>query len=56
MAGWTQSEAAEMLYTMISIHNWEQLTIESGWSNEQYLSWMKILLRRTFINEAAVGT
>jgi len=50
-AKWTRSEATEMLYTMISIHNWEQLTIESGWSTAQYISRMKVLLRRTFVDE-----
>ena len=51
---WTCSEAVEMLMTMISIHNWEQLTIECGWSTTQYISWMKILLMRTFVDKTEV--
>ena len=47
---WTQKEATEMFWTIISIHNWEQLTIECGWSTDQYIDWMKELLKRTFID------
>lgn len=48
---WSQSEAIEMLWTMLSFHNWEQLTIECGWSTTQYIDWMKTLLKRTFIDK-----
>jgi len=48
-SGWSPQEATDMFMTMISINNWEQLTIESGWSTEQYVSSMKTLLKRTFI-------
>jgi len=47
---WTQEEATEMFLTIISIHNWEQLTIECGWSTDQYIDWMKVLLKRTFVD------
>ena len=46
---WSPGEAADMLWTMISIHNWEQLTIDYGWSTAQYITWMKTLLKRTFV-------
>lgn len=46
---WTQKEATEMFWTIISIQNWEQLTIERNWTNEQYIQRMKLLLERTFI-------
>jgi len=32
----TMEEASDMLWTMISVQVWEQLIIESGWSEEQY--------------------
>jgi AcrR family transcriptional regulator len=48
---WSRSEAIEMLWTMLSFHNWEQLTIECGWSTTQYIIWMKTLLKRTFIDK-----
>jgi len=46
---WSADDAIEILFTMISIHNWEQLTIDSGWSNEQYINKMKVLLKSTFV-------
>ncbi len=46
---WTQKEATEMFWTIISIQNWEQLTIECNWTNEQYIQRMKLLLKHTFI-------
>ncbi len=59
---WSQEEAIEMFWTMISIYNWEQLTIECGWSTTQYIERMKVLLKRTFVstpprrNKNAIGT
>ncbi len=47
---WSKEEAVEMFWTMISIHNWEQLTVECGWSTTQYIDRMKALLKLTFIN------
>ncbi len=49
-ADWSQKEAAEMLYAMMSVQNWEQLTIECGWSNDKYIRHMKTLLMRTLID------
>jgi AcrR family transcriptional regulator len=46
---WTPPKAAEMFYTMLAIHNWEQLTLERGWSTAQYIDWMKTLSRRAFV-------
>ena len=46
---WSQKEAIEMFWTMLSINNWEQLTIECGWSTIQYIDWMKTLLKRSFV-------
>lgn len=50
VAEWSSDEAVELFWTMISIHNWEQLTIECGWSADEYNRRMKTLLKRTFIN------
>ena len=52
---WSREEAIEMLWTMLSIHNWEQLTIECGWSTAQYKIRMKTLLRSTFVNTVERG-
>lgn len=50
-AEWSRKEAAEMFWTMLSINNWEQLTIECGWSMTQYVDWMKMLSKRTFVDQ-----
>jgi AcrR family transcriptional regulator len=52
--GWSGSDAVDMLWTMLSIHNWEQLTIDCGWSTPQYIAWMKILLIRSFVEDTTM--
>ena len=47
--GWSAKEATDMLMTMISIANWEQLTVEYSWSQEQYVRWIKTLLTQTLV-------
>ena len=47
---WSRDEAIDTLWTILSIHNWEQLTVECGWSTTQYINRMKILLRSTFVD------
>jgi len=34
---WSHQSASDFLYTLVSIYNWEQLTQECNWSQEQYL-------------------
>jgi len=46
---WSQHNAVELLWTTLSVYNWEQLTIECGWSVTQYVDWMTTLLKRTFV-------
>ena len=48
---WSLEEAVDMMWTMLSIRNWEQLTIECGWSTGQYVARMQKLLKRTFVRE-----
>lgn len=50
----SRKEAAEMFWTMLSISNWEQLTIQCGWSNAQYVDWIKMLSRRTFVDQTTI--
>lgn len=47
---WTVKTATDMLWTMLSIANWEQLTTSCGWSTKQYVDRMKRLARTTFVN------
>ncbi len=48
---WSQKEAVEMFYTMMSVQNWEQLTIECEWSTAKYISRMKTLLKSFLIDK-----
>ena len=50
-AGWSLDEAGEMLWTMLSIGNWENLTLERGWPVSLYVARMKALTRRAFVRE-----
>jgi AcrR family transcriptional regulator len=47
--GWSRDEAVDLMWTMLSIRNWEQLTIECGWSTKQYVSRMQKLLKRALV-------
>lgn len=47
---WSQKEAVEMFWTIISVNNWEQLTMECGWSTAQYIDRTKKVLMRTFVD------
>ncbi|MFW2440591.1 MAG: TetR/AcrR family transcriptional regulator [Arenicellales bacterium] len=49
---WTPERATDALWTMLLVPNWENLTIECGWSTQQYIRWMKSVARRTFIDES----
>ena len=47
--GWSVDEAGEMLWTMLSIGNWENLTLERGWPVRLYVTRMKELTKRAFV-------
>src|SRR5918993_3028026 len=46
---WSRDVAVDLMWTMLSIRNWESLTIECGWSTNQYVSRMRKLLKRTLM-------
>jgi AcrR family transcriptional regulator len=46
---WSRDVAVDLMWTMLSIRNWEQLTTECGWSTNQYVSRMQKLLKRTLV-------
>ena len=46
---WTPKIATDMLWTMLLVPNWENLTIECDWSTEEYVRWMKFVAERTFV-------
>lgn len=49
--GWSKDEAVEILWTMISINNWEQLTRECGWSNARYIEKITAILKTALIKK-----
>jgi AcrR family transcriptional regulator len=48
-ASWDKEEAGELLFAMLSIQNWEQLTLGCGWTQAGYVEGMKLMLRRTLL-------
>jgi AcrR family transcriptional regulator len=49
---WTPEAATDTLWTMLLVPNWENLTLECGWTTQQYVRWMKALAKRTFVEES----
>jgi AcrR family transcriptional regulator len=47
--GWELEQAASMMWSLLAISVWENLTIHQGWSNEQYVRQMQEVMRRTFV-------
>ncbi len=47
--GWSLDEATDLLWTMLSIRNWESLTIERGWATHRYVGRMQELTKRAFV-------
>ena len=47
--GWSLDEAGEMLWSLLSIGNWENLTLERGWPIGLYVDRMKEVTKRTFV-------
>lgn len=50
--GWAPDTAADFLWTLISIENWEHLTLERGWEQADYLARLKVVLIQTLTTEA----
>jgi AcrR family transcriptional regulator len=49
---WTSEVAAVFFWSMLSVRNWENLTIERGWTQTQYVERMQLALRRTLLKTA----
>lgn len=45
----TLKQATDILWTMLSVRNWEQLTIECGWSQKQYVETTKRIAQRSLV-------
>jgi AcrR family transcriptional regulator len=48
---WSVEEAADFLWATISIANWELLTIECGWTNEQFIARAQHVLNKTLLKD-----
>lgn len=48
---WTIAEAADFCWASISVAAWANLTIDRGWSQEQYVIQMKTALRRVLTQD-----
>lgn len=46
---WSVDEATDFVWGLLSITNWEDLTIERGWSKEQYISRMQMALKHALL-------
>jgi len=49
-AKWDIEEAGELLFAMLSIQNWEQLTLGCGWTLAGYVEGMTLMLKRTLMD------
>ncbi|MCX7065766.1 MAG: TetR/AcrR family transcriptional regulator [Proteobacteria bacterium] len=44
-------QATDLLWTLLSVRNWESLTIDCGWSQQKYAETLRLLARRLFVAE-----
>jgi AcrR family transcriptional regulator len=49
ISGLTTRQATDLLWTWLSVRNWEQLTDECGWSQKQYIRFLKASARRMLV-------
>lgn len=48
---WTVEEAVDLMWTMLSIENWEKLTKECSWTADEYVNKVKMVMKRLLIQE-----
>lgn len=53
---WSVDEGVEMLFTMLSIQSWEQLTIEFGWPQPKYLEHISKVAQNTFVAQSTMAS
>ena len=46
---WTGDRAVDLLWTMLSVRNWEQLTQDCGWTAEEFVDYSKRQAKRNFV-------
>ncbi|MBV1902744.1 MAG: TetR/AcrR family transcriptional regulator, partial [Marinosulfonomonas sp.] len=45
----TSKQATDILWTLLSVRNWEHLTGDCGWSQADYIKKIKLLARRVLL-------
>ena len=50
-AGWTEDEAADFMWALLSVHTYEYLVVESGWTIEQFVSHLQMVLRSAIVKK-----
>ena len=48
---WNPDQAADAVWSMTSVSVWENLTIERGWSKDEYMNRMKAILKKILVRE-----
>jgi len=48
---WDPDQAADAVWAMMSISVWENLTVERGWSKDEYINRMKAILKKMLVKE-----
>ena len=51
VADLTEKQATDLLWTWLSIRNWEHLTRACGWSQQQYIRFLKSSARRMLLSD-----
>lgn len=46
---WTGEKATDLLWTMLSVRNWEMLTQECGWTTAEFVERLQRQARRSFV-------
>jgi len=42
-------DASDILWTLLSVYNWEQLTIECGWAQEKYVDYVLNIAKQVMV-------
>jgi AcrR family transcriptional regulator len=50
-AEWDLEKATDLLWTLLSVRNWEQLTQECGWSTSEYIAQLQAVTKRIFVQK-----
>lgn len=51
-SNYSTKQAIDILWTMLSVRNWEQLTVQCNWSQRMYIKTLKSLARSVLVESA----